>query len=646
MLLELSLSNFRSHKETHITFTSGFNMIVGENGSGKSSIALAIGIVLFDLDHSNLKRYIKAGEDTATIEAVMSIDGLQIKVSRSFGRVSSWRVYDQDGIMADGRDACLTTLRQMFKVNDVPLPQFYGELIGVKQFEMTQPFLRDSNRKTFFDALLGVTEYQAAFANLLAGYKVGTQQLADLEKSLGILEYAKSEQDKNRSRLAELLDEKTALVAEIKEHGLKTLAITKLLDEMRLQQLAWQEWNNRGAELKDAKRLMQRVEKDLSVAALQRESARNEVNSLNALSAEKGELELAVVRYEVARALYDTRLSEHHARMGEFESTRLNLSTALAHLQQHNTCFVCGTVLDEETRQSLVDARYKELEALTVEPFELSPPVDPNSKLVFINTRLASLPIAERRFQEADASWVGLTKEFEALTGLVKSLTDAAGDEVSFDLEHYQRLQRDYQTSDNNRTRAMGRLEVMNERVSELADSLRRDFVNEITHHQVLIGGVKNTLETIDEVRRLYKTLGPLMARALSDRISRKADSILFSILGEHYPVSLKIVDDYDLEITIGKNTLSYSMLSGGQQVMVALAMRLALTKELSTVPFMVVDEPFDSLDPLSHEGVVRAINGIRGVQLIVIAHQDIFADIDNVIKLALTEEGETCIVN
>lgn len=74
MLKTIKLTNFRSHEDTLIEFTPGLNVIVGENGSGKSSIFQAIGVGLFNSIH-NLKELIRYGQLCGVVDIVFDYHG-------------------------------------------------------------------------------------------------------------------------------------------------------------------------------------------------------------------------------------------------------------------------------------------------------------------------------------------------------------------------------------------------------------------------------------------------------------------------------------------------------------------------------------------------------------------------------------------
>ena len=72
MLLHLKIKNFATIKELEVEFDSGFSILTGETGAGKSILIDAIMLLRGDRGRSTL---VRSGEDQSEVEAVLSLKG-------------------------------------------------------------------------------------------------------------------------------------------------------------------------------------------------------------------------------------------------------------------------------------------------------------------------------------------------------------------------------------------------------------------------------------------------------------------------------------------------------------------------------------------------------------------------------------------
>jgi len=73
MINKVHLQNYRNHIDSEFKFTSGINLIYGLNGSGKTSILEAIGLVLFGAQtRTNNKDAVRENEKTASVSVEFS----------------------------------------------------------------------------------------------------------------------------------------------------------------------------------------------------------------------------------------------------------------------------------------------------------------------------------------------------------------------------------------------------------------------------------------------------------------------------------------------------------------------------------------------------------------------------------------------
>ncbi|MEM0155629.1 MAG: ATP-binding protein [Thermoplasmataceae archaeon] len=84
ILKSVALSNFVSHEDSSIDFATGVNMIVGQNGAGKSSIVDAIKFALFNERRSgSVQDLIKVGKTEASVTLNFNMGGLSYELFRS-----------------------------------------------------------------------------------------------------------------------------------------------------------------------------------------------------------------------------------------------------------------------------------------------------------------------------------------------------------------------------------------------------------------------------------------------------------------------------------------------------------------------------------------------------------------------------------
>ena len=94
--------------------------------------------------------------------------------------------------------------------------------------------------------------------------------------------------------------------------------------------------------------------------------------------------------------------------------------------------------------------------------------------------------------------------------------------------------------------------------------------------------------------------------------------------------------EDYAITLEVDGRTRGFQALSGGEQMVAALAVRLALLKTISGISTAFFDEPTANLDAQRREALAGQILSFKGLrQLFVISHDDTFEHAtDNTIHL------------
>lgn len=131
--------------------------------------------------------------------------------------------------------------------------------------------------------------------------------------------------------------------------------------------------------------------------------------------------------------------------------------------------------------------------------------------------------------------------------------------------------------------------------------------------------------EVLETVRGLLRQSGPFVTQALIHQISTGATRI-FGELMQDFSRELQWQEDYGIVLKVDGSSRQFVQLSGGEQMSAALAVRLALVREISNIDIAFFDEPTTNLDDIRREALAQQIMNVKGFQqLFVISHDDTF---------------------
>jgi len=149
-------------------------------------------------------------------------------------------------------------------------------------------------------------------------------------------------------------------------------------------------------------------------------------------------------------------------------------------------------------------------------------------------------------------------------------------------------------------------------------------------------------IEIVQAVRELLRQAGPLVTRELVGHVSQEAARLYSEMMGD-LRGRLEWTDTYGIRLAVGDNTRAFHQLSGGEQMIAALAVRLALLRRLTALDIAFFDEPTAHLDPERRERMVEKIQAISGFrQLFVISHDEAFEQVAHHSLRIVKERGKS----
>lgn len=186
-------------------------------------------------------------------------------------------------------------------------------------------------------------------------------------------------------------------------------------------------------------------------------------------------------------------------------------------------------------------------------------------------------------------------------------------------------------------------LEWQRERASSLKrelvqlDDVRRQMESELQQRERL----SRLDEAIEFIRDKLREAGPLVAESYLCNVSLEANHLFREMIGNP-DQSLRWSRDYEIILEEDGHERSFQNLSGGEQMAAALAVRLALLKELSDIRLAFFDEPTVNMDAERRERLAQIIGQVRHFdQLFVISHDDAFEQAVDHVVMVEGQNGE-----
>jgi exonuclease SbcC len=235
---------------------------------------------------------------------------------------------------------------------------------------------------------------------------------------------------------------------------------------------------------------------------------------------------------------------------------------------------------------------------------------------------------AAEHFDEHTAKWKQLESEQageqEEEAKLIENLETLRNE---YDRGVHDRLKADHENLARDQAGIEARLAVNQERTRTLESEIAALSKKEKTlksaeeeHQQLIV-----LSEVLEFIRKVVREAGPYVTRALVQVISLEAQRIYAEIMGDHTQ-RLQWNEDYSISIEQDAEERVFAQLSGGEKMASALAVRLALLREMSQIRLAFFDEPTANMDNERRENLAEQITQITGFdQLFVISHDDTF---------------------
>ncbi len=472
MIKSIELKNWKTHKNTKLDFTKGTNILIGQMGSGKSSIMDAISFALFGTFPSLQRKRVSVNklirnkpkqERNAHIKLEFSIDGNDYTIKREIafeGKTSSATI-DKNGAYLQSQPQRVTEeIERILKVDyDLFSKAVYSEQNRLDYFLDLSP----TDRKKQIDGLLGLDKFALAqenttvLINRLKDMVSDTERVArefDIDKAkkdLDSLSDEKEKLSKEKSEIEKKLEEKNASKSKletqhgsIKEQYSKKLSLAKEIEglkskaallETEIKKIESQVLADRGEVAKELAKLQQETETlkkeesklsdeerkfNSTIARLEADinTANKDISEKEKLSKKISGLHKEMIEKDIAACnglieQLSTSTAQSKAKVADAE-------TQIKELEKHiSTCPICEREIAAELKERLLKEKKKAIDEGKKNITEYSSQLEKKrTELKTLTTQLNDFSITEEKLK----GYKGIDEKIDAYK---KSLADA-----------------------------------------------------------------------------------------------------------------------------------------------------------------------------------------------------------------------------
>jgi exonuclease SbcC len=223
-------------------------------------------------------------------------------------------------------------------------------------------------------------------------------------------------------------------------------------------------------------------------------------------------------------------------------------------------------------------------------------------------------------------------KDLKSQRDLFKSV-DARFQELnsSFATATFKHLEDEVKKQENQKAKLETRIDLSeNKLIPEFENQL--ETINkkeqELREKEEKLSVEKEKLQLTDILRNLFRDIQPVIRDALVESISEEATKTFKELINNPEFDQLKLTPEYDIQCYRHGNPTDIRLLSGGEQIIACLALRLGIAEVIGRQDLLILDEPTVHLDQEHRTELVEVLSYLKSMpQLIVVTHDSTFAN-------------------
>ena len=672
MIHSIELIDFLAHHDTKLDFSNDATVFVGQNGAGKSSIIDAITFSLFGAHtRKNNKSLIRRGANKSLVKVDFSANGKNYRTVRQI-------------------DAKGTLTAQFLEKNGedfIPIAEGERKQFGESMTEEVEKVLGINFEKLKIASIVQQGELNSIIKAKPKEFKellntiIGIDRLDVAVESMKevLKEFRKDIQTKHgfddtqiellENRMNEFQNEITnskpmmkKLEEEKQVRETKIIQIEQEVEKDSVKEIQLRELEDQKEELLSyAKETIKKIQREV----MEEERKVNECKGCFSIVSKRGEIESRLFKLEEELQTISKELVESEKKKIRFEeqgefANRLEL--------KDGKCPVCDSKVDHLNplfQKEHLEEEIKTLDRKISQTKEKQ--VELENSIEKINNELREAENADIKLKTHNIS---TETELEQIAATIKEkvkkikdipitinsgqLLEASSIDAHAKMKYEKILQIEKTTSGFNQDEFLlkkkdliqnrDRLRQIDQEFGAISNRIE-NAEQQLERNRIILDELHNVRKYVIELENIQKNVysidGPVAKSLRSwalDIISEKASEYLEKLNTKIQRISLsQKTRDVNITCYARSTMLELESLSGGEQVSIALSLRLGMAHLLgaSNLNFMILDEPTTHLDSERRKalvGVLSQLASIRGeeasMQFIIISHDaEIFED-------------------
>jgi len=670
LIKKIKIKNIRSYKEVELEFPEGSTLLMGDIGSGKTSVLLAIEFALFGLQPSQKGNSILRNNETeAFVSLEIQVDDDNVIIER--GLKKSGKSVSQtdcaitinnerfEGSVTEVKTKILEILSypQEFakKTNDL-----YKFTVYTPQEEMKQ-IITESNdvRLNTLRHVFGIDKYKRIEENLDLLTTRLRQEIKFKEVEMGNIEQKK-----------QALNEKNILV---QSERLKIVDIEKQLSEVQKLKLDKQiELDSLKGKINEKNKLDNEKEKAELTLNSKRDILFNQdreikllqeqVKSKEKITFNEAEIDLLKTRVKSQEQIFKDMNEQYIIVMTKLQNneSRFNdLKKLVEKISAIDKCPTCLQLVNNDYKNNIVlraqndgEEIEKENKILKKDKLELADKVEQTKKqidvlknslseLQIIKIRLESLNEKEKRMQMLQKQREVYVADIEMIKKHIEQL-----DKMMEEYKIYDKIYEDKNkelTEISNRERSVMIKKAETNKEIQFLEIQIRDIEQQIKKIEELTVKLNYLKEMEYWLNNKFIEFVLFAEKNVMLKLREEFSQLFsnwFSILVTD-GLAVKLDESFSPIIQQNDYELDYSFLSGGERTAVALAYRLALNQVINSIlskiktrDLVILDEPTDGFSETQLDKIRDILIQLKVRQLIIVSHeQKVEGFVDNIIR-------------